>query len=160
MSLNQKQAKERIEKWLQEEGRKVIPKTEKNTIFSLESQYPNGLALYVVQPSASIDGILIMVDLGIDTETQNKLKSLSKSEQTDILWKVRFGLLNLNVEFDGVSIPLKKIRITKSIYYDGLTKNTFLDVYSTVMRAFLFVSWTLDSAFGKIQPNQSFQYID
>jgi hypothetical protein len=145
-------AKSNIQKWLLEDGYKIESQPNQNTLFRFVITDISGIKTIVAQPTLSLDQIVIGAGINFDDTQQNLLQTLENKERLDFLWDLRFGLLNLNVGFLGVSLPLKGIEISKPIYYDGLTKDALLQKISEVKRAVIFVMWTFDRKFGEAKP--------
>jgi hypothetical protein len=57
-------------------------------------------------------------------------------------------------------MPLQNVEVSTLIYYDGLTKNAFMNEYSKVKRAVLFVFWTIDRELGEPKPKSNPEYVD
>ena len=78
-----------------------------------------------MQPLQSIDKIIISITANIGKEQQAKIKKMDKRERSQFFWEIKSGLLKLQLYFSAISIPLKQVRITSEIYYDGLIKKFF-----------------------------------
>lgn len=91
---------------------------------------------------------MIAAGVVFDAMQQGLLNGLEDKERLNFLWDLRFGLLNLDVGFNGVLLPLRNIELSKPIHYDGLTKQIFLEKMDKVKRAVIFTLWTFDRKFG------------
>jgi len=58
----------------------------------------------------------------------------------------------MGVSFTGITFPLKLIEISQLIFYDGLSKNSFMQKFFETKRALLFVMWMFDRKFGEQKP--------
>ena len=97
----------------------------------------------VVQPKEVPDLLLIQGSVSVEPEMQEALGAMSAAERQEILWELRFGLLDLGVEFTGVTLQPEMIMLRKSIYDDALTKDAFLHRVDELSNAVVFVLWTL-----------------
>jgi hypothetical protein len=144
--------KSNIQKWLLEDGYKIESQPDQNTLFRFIATDKSGIKTIIVQPTLMLDQIVIGAGINVDNVQQSLLQTLENKERLDFLWDLRFGLLNLDVGFHGISLPLEKIEISKTIYYDGLTKDALLQKVSNVTRAVIFAKWTFDRKFGEAKP--------
>jgi hypothetical protein len=136
---NPKEAKERIEEWLKEEGFScslLLGDEGKNSLFNYLVSLPSGFRMNVVQPSNKKDLIFVLSRL-LFTPEQNKLFLQKTSvERDEILADMRFKLAALDVDFsfeDGKS-P-RSIKVLHPIYYDALTKDRFFRGINIVFKA-------------------------
>jgi len=151
---------DRLQKWLLEDGYKIQSQPDKNTSFRIIATDNQGIKIQVLQPIAKPDQVVIAAGLNISEDRQHTLQSKDDKEQLRILWELRFGLLDLGVGFRQISMPLQNVEVSTLIYYDGLTKNAFMNEYSKVKRAVLFVFWTIDRELGEPKPKSNPEYVD
>jgi hypothetical protein len=144
--------KSNIQKWLLEDGYKIESQPNQDTLFRFVATDRTGIKTIIVQPKLMLDQIVIGAGIQFDNAQQSALQTLENKNRLDFLWDLRFGLLNLDVGFNGVAMPLKGIEITKTIYYDGLTKDALLQRVSNIKRAVIFTMWTFDRKFGEAKP--------
>ena len=78
------------------------------------------------------------------------LTKLSQDEVDELIWQLRFELARQEVEFEGVHSPLEQVAIFRTIYSDGLTKNSFSDTLGKVLRAFMLLRLVLTRRLGNI----------
>jgi hypothetical protein len=144
--------KANIQKWLLEDGYKVEMQQDPKTLYKFVATDVSGIKIMIIQPILTIDQIIFAAGISFDNAQQGLLNSLSEKERWNFLWDLRFGLLNLDVSFRGVGLPLQHIEIEKAIHYDGLAKEAFLTKMSNVKRAVIYTMWTFDRKFGEAKP--------
>lgn len=144
--------KSNIQKWLLEDGYKIESQPDQNMLFRFIVTDKSGIKTIIAQPMLILDQVVIGAGINVDNTQQSLLQTLENKERLDFLWDLRFGLLDLDVGFQGISLPLKGIEISKTIYYDGLTKDALLQKVSNVRRAVIFAMWTFDRKFGEAKP--------
>ena len=88
-------------------------------------------------------------------EQQEQISRLPSEERNDFLWNMRFSLLNLGVEFSGVAEPPQEVCISQRIYYDGLTKDHFLQRVSQVRNGVLTVLWMVARKLAQPPPERT-----
>jgi len=64
--------------------------------------------------------------------------------------------LQADVEFEGLTDPLKRIVVAEPIFYDALTKDLFVQRFSQVKRAMLLILWSLRRFFAEPPPPMGF----
>lgn len=144
--------KTNIQKWLLEEGYKIQVAPNKNALFQFVATDTEGLKTSVIQPTLKLDQIVIVSGINMDETQQAQLQTLENKERLNFLWDLRFGLLNIGVGFSGVAMPLKRIELSYPIFYDGLSKKSFMQKCFDMKRALLFVMWMFDRKFGETKP--------
>jgi hypothetical protein len=144
--------KTNIQKWLLEEGFKIQSQLNTKTLFDFLATDANGVKSRIIQPTLKLDQVMIVCGVSIDENQQSTLLAMENKKRLTFLWNLRFGLLDLGVQFSSITAPLKLLEISKSIYYDGLTKDAFMEKLLEVRNAVLFVFWTFDREFGEIKP--------
>ena len=102
-----------------------------------------GKAFAVLQTTVFPDQLLIQGNVEVVPEMRKQLTEITDADRRDLLWEIRFGLLNLGVEFTGVTEPLELVMVRKSIWDDALTRDCFMNRVDEVNAAVIFVLWTL-----------------
>jgi len=85
-------------------------------------------------------------------EHRSKFGSLPEAKRREILWKLRFRLLMMNVDFAGVAEPMQAVLLTQRIYLDGLTKDGFFQRFLTVRNAVIAVIWSIMQDLEGVEP--------
>jgi hypothetical protein len=90
--------------------------------------------------------------VNVAEEHRSKFGSLPEEKRREILWRLRFRLLGMNVDFAGVTEPMQAVMLTQRIYLDGLTKDTFLQRFLTVRNAVIAVIWSIMQDLEGVEP--------
>ena len=161
MSVNEdrEKVKNQIEKWLLDEGYKVKSVTNKNAYFNFFAEDPYGREVSVSQPIKKADQIKLVAGVRLSQEQLNKLSQMSEDKRNEILWKLRFGLLDRGVGFSLITMPLRSIKIWSVLFYDGLTKDHFFNRLFKVSNALVFIFWTIARELGEREPTTEFKHI-
>src|SRR5882672_2281009 len=110
---------------------------------AMSKEGKEGQAFVVVQTTVFPDQLMIQGSAEIVLEMRKQLTEMTDADRRDLFWELRFGLLNLGVEFTGVTEPLELVMIRKSIWDDALTRDCFMNRVDEVNAAVIFVLWTL-----------------
>jgi hypothetical protein len=154
MSINNEveKVKANIQKWLLEDGYKIESQPDPKSLFRFLITDMSGIKTTIMQPLLTTDQIILAAGINYDSNQQSLLQNLENKERLNFLWDLQFGLLNLDVGFTGITLPVSFIEVSKIIHYDGLTKDAFLQRLSNVKRAVIFTMWTFDRKFGEAKP--------
>lgn len=141
---------ERLEEWLEAEGFTVWKFADEDSRFSLKvtrDEYP---PLLVLQPQSKADSILVTGDVRLTDKGQEKLVALPEKEREFMLFDLRMVLLSTECrcQFVPSSKSWKIVRVSKPVFYDGLTKDRFFETVDTVARAVSLVILTFQWKFG------------
>jgi hypothetical protein len=140
----------RIEAWLDDEGFSVWKFAGESSRFSFKTTRDECPPLLVLQPQSKADSLLVMSDVRFTDEGQEKLLALPKKEREFMLFDLKMVLLSTECrcQFIPSSESWTAIRISKPVFYDGLSKDRFFETMDTVARAVSLVILTFQWKFG------------
>lgn len=143
-----------IEKWLLEEGFSVEPAMLNDTVFSLLIRNGQKRAMYVSQRNNSRDQILIEAVVEVPEDVSRQIAMFEKTRRSNFVWSLLFSLVNSGVGYSFLGKPeaIKSIDMATAIYYDGLSKDRFMEKLHLVRRAIQIVFWTLHKELGRPAP--------
>jgi len=148
-----------IQKWLIQEGFKVQSIEDPKSWFNLLVEDKQGRKTNVAQQFDKVDHITIGTKLVIHELRQSKLRQMNDKERDNLFWELRLGLLDRGVGFSAITIPLKEIRVSMGIFYDGLSKDNFMRRLFDVRKALLYVAWIIERALGEPEPSERLLHI-
>ena len=140
---NMDQTREKVQNWLMSEGWQIAEQTHPDLMWLIRAEDAAQRKILVGQGKAKEDQIHLEARVNIGDEHRKKFESLPEERKREILWKLRFRLLSMNVDFVGVAEPIQAVLLTQRIYLDGLTKDTFLQRFSIVRNAVIIVIWSI-----------------
>lgn len=143
--------KDKVQKWLTEEGWTLQEAPAQDFFWAFVASNPSGLKINVAQPNGRSDQFIVRVGCDIH-DAQSHLAKLPQKELDEFIWDLRFELLRSEVEFDGLDMPLQRVSISRTIYSDGLSKNSFAETLGKVLRGVMVVIWMLRRKFGDSIP--------
>lgn len=139
---------ERVREWLIHSGWSVRQVSPENAYWAFGTENPTGLKIVVGQ-DAGRENVLFIEATIVDAEMSGLVDGLPEKEREEFLWTIRFELLHLDVEFNGVEAPLKTIRLAQRVFFDGLTQDLFFQRLTDVMRGIAAVEWHVSRRFKK-----------
>lgn len=142
-NLNPEKVRDRMQTWLLDEGWQLSEKTHGDALWLLEARDSAGRHIVVGQKQGRADQVLLEGAVALADAHSQAFTALPHEDRQELLWELRFTLLNLGVEFHGIQDPLTRLMIGQRIYYDGLSKDTFLQRVSQVRNGILAAIWTV-----------------
>jgi hypothetical protein len=135
----------KVQGWLMQEGWQIaeLPVLE-GALWVIQATNSVGHVVLIIQPAHLPERLDIQGNLTIGPEHQRMLGEMNGSERQDIIWKLRFDLLQLKVDFGGFTEPLTNVFISQRIYNDGLTRDRFLQRITQVKAGIIMVIWSLN----------------
>ncbi len=143
-----------IQTWLMEESWHIRPEKVPDTEWFLSAESEAKVRIGVGQRKGSVDQVIVQGSVTFQQAEQDQINRLPPEERSGFLWDMRFSLLNLGVEFGGVTEPPQVIRISQRIYYDGLTKDRFLQRVSQVRNGLLVILWMVARKLAQPPPER------
>lgn len=143
----------RVKEWMVGEGiYEDIVQDEDNSTYHFIAEYPanSGSLIDILQPKIREDLIIIASGVHLSDKDQQSLMALRKEKREELLWDVRFNMVFLKTGFEiypNVQMP-QTFRFERSLYFDGLTKNSFMEALNEVNRCKIFISWKLVKLLG------------
>ena len=146
------QIKDKVQTWLMEDGWSVRQETPSMGLWTLVATDQFGRVIGVGQRKNKEDEVIIQGAINIGDDTNDRIMRLTEDDRNNLLWDLRFELVQTNLEFSGTTLPLKRIEVVERIFLDGLTKDCFLQRTSEVRKGVLIVMWLFARKFGQPPP--------
>jgi hypothetical protein len=134
------------------EGWQIAEPTHPEFAWLIRAEDGGERKILVGQNKAREDRIHLEANVRISDDHRKLFESLAADKRKEILWNLRFQLLQMNVDFVGVAEPLQDIILTQRIYLDGLTKDAFIQRFLTVRNAVIAVIWSSIQYLEDVKP--------
>ena len=144
-----------IQTWLMEEGWRIRAENVPDAEWFLSGESEARVRIGIGQKRGRQDQIIIQGSVTFQQEQQEQIARLPSEQRNDFLWDMRLSLLNLGIEFSGIAEPPQEVRISQRIYYDGLTKDRFLQRVSQVRNGVLTVLWMVARRLAQPPPERT-----
>ena len=127
---------DRIRKWLKEENMTSSPKADPYADLVLAIEPRKGRIMNVIVGKDKIDSVEIISFVGFSEQDKKAYASLRAKPRNDFVNGIVESLLPINIiySFRPDLNTLEEIVLKKTIYFDGLTKNSFFDAIHTIVR--------------------------
>jgi hypothetical protein len=154
-----KEVIENIQKWLNDESIDFTTEEHPYLDFKIDTKNPNQTIILRKNKPDSIEFLTIANLSKEDQKTYVALKN--KDEKLKNFWELQRSLLEINVEHEIKSNfeNLESIVIKKTIYFDGLTKDKFMDTRFSLLRAVSLVELMLIQLRGKFYSNSNIKFM-
>lgn len=143
---NRNEVVERIVEWLNAEPLAYTLKENDSDRFRATIELSHNLNLDVQLSSQRPDRVMLLTNAYLGPDDQRAHSRLDREKKESFLRAVRCALLNIDVDhqISPKADTLQSIFITKTIYFEGLTRDRFFDSILLLKRAF----GLLDLAYG------------
>lgn len=140
----------KIEKWLGDEGFNTWKSAEENCHFSYKATRKDCQPLLVFQPQSKIDSFSVAGDMKLSRESQKKLGEIPEKQRRFMFFDFKMALLSTEChwQFTPSSESWKTVRVSKTVFYDGLSKDRFFETVDSVTRAMSLVILTFQWKFN------------
>ncbi len=144
---------EQVRNWLLEEDIIREKIYDENANFHYIINFPNNNAMDIINPKTKEDVLIIGCATEVSQEEQRIIKSSPKEMNQEFIWKIRFSLneMFLDFELEHPNDQLTRFIITEDIFEDGLTKHTLIKTIKKVFKGKLQCIWILGKTYGSIQ---------
>ncbi len=144
--------REKVQNWLMSEGWQITEQPHPNLAWLIRAEDAAERRILIGQDKVKQDYIHLEARVNIADEHRKKFESLPENRRREILWRLRFRLLLMNVDFIGVAEPMQGVLLTQRIYLDGLTKDAFIQRFLMVRNAVIAVIWSIIQDLEGVEP--------
>jgi hypothetical protein len=134
------------------EGWQIAEPTHPDFAWLIRAEDGGERRILVGQNKAREDRIHLEANVKISDDHRKLFESLAEDKRKEILWNLRFHLLQMKVDFVGVAEPLQDVILTQRIYLDGLSKDAFVQRFITVRNAVIAVIWSTIKDLQDVKP--------
>jgi hypothetical protein len=145
-------ARDKIQNWLMSEGWQIAEQSHPGMKWLIKAEDDGGRRILVGQSKTRDDLIHLEARVNIEDDFRQRFESLPEDKRREILWGLRFRLLQMNVDFTGVTEPMAAVVLTQRIYLDGLTKDSFIQRFLLVRNAEIAVIWSVIQNLEGVEP--------
>jgi len=144
--------RDKVQNWLMSEGWQIAEPTHPEFAWLIRAEDGGERKILVGQNKAREDRVHLEANVRISDDHRKQFESLPEDTRREILWGLRFRLLQMNVDFVGVAEPIQDVILTQRIYLDGLTKDAFIQRFLTVRNAVIAVIWSTIQYLEDVKP--------
>lgn len=149
---NMEATREKVQNWLMSEGWKISEQPHPDLAWLIRAEDAAERRILVGQDKIREDQIILEARVDVGDDHRKKFESLPEERRREILWRLRFRLLLMNVEFVGVADPMEAVVLTQRLYLDGLTKDAFIQRFLIVRNAVIAVIWSIIQDLEGVEP--------
>lgn len=134
--------RDKVQNWLMSEGWQISEPSHPDFAWLIRAEDAGERRILVGQNKAREDRVHLEANVRISEDHRKQFESLPGETRREILWNLRFRLLQMKVDFVGVAEPIQDVILTQRIYLDGLTKDAFIQRFLAVRNAVIAVIWS------------------
>ena len=154
-----KEVIKKIQKWLNEEFIEFINIDNPLADCQINTKNPNQT---ICLHKNKIDSIEFVTVIFFTIEDQKAYTALKNNEEKlRIIWELQRSLLEINLEYEVKPNfdNLESIILKKTVYFDNLSKDKFMDTIFTLQRGFYLVELMLRQLRGKYSSNSNTKFM-
>jgi hypothetical protein len=125
----------RIRTWLLEEEWQIRDVPDPRSLFNIMVTLQDGREVNIYRYKDHRDHITVHVHLVVKEPSRSEFAQIAEKAQKDLLWSVFRDLSMMNIDFEGLTLPLHDMRYRTYVYFDGLTKDSLIQAILLVLRA-------------------------
>ena len=144
--------RDNVQNWLMSEGWQLSEPTHPDFVWLIRAEDGGERRILVGQHKAREDRIHLEANVRISDDHRKQFEGLTDKKRREVLWNLRFQLLQMNVDFVGVAEPIEEVILTQRIYLDGLTKDSFIQRFLLVRNAEIAVIWSVIQNLEGVEP--------
>lgn len=116
----------------------------------------------LVHPNPNAEFALVGIGLPGE-EFSEILSNEPEDDREEFLWDLRISLLEFGIEFNGVKYPSEGITMSIPAYFEGTTRDSFMERVRTLKNSVHLFKWKINEAFelddGSLGSQQERSYI-
>lgn len=144
--------KERVQQWLMEDGWQVGQLSAPDAKWVLNVNDGRGRQVLIVQPVDKKDAVELVAGLNVIRGHQERLSQLPRNEKHALIYKLRHALIQLDISYSGIGESLQLIQMSTVIYFDGLSKDSFLRWVNRVRNAVILTRGVISQTLAEPPP--------
>lgn len=134
-----------VKDWVVERQFRFTPSKDQGWVWGYNIEKGDfGFSVY--QPSGHPEVLIIRVNADLE-DYQSRVEDLSEKERMELIFDLRFKLLNLSIEFDIPNDELKVEEIYRELMTESLNKTDFWESVFQIQKGLLATVWTLERTF-------------
>jgi len=127
---------QKIRKWLAEERWGVREVDDPKSVFNVMATLPSGPDVNIFHYKNHIDCITLSQHLHYPDELQAAFDQLLPGDLLrDLVWSIYRDVSMMGIEFSGFDTPSTEMTLRAYVYFDGLTKDAFIQRVLLTVRA-------------------------
>jgi hypothetical protein len=140
--------RQKVADWFVAEGLTVAQASSSDAAWLLHVNDSENRVIFAGQDPDRPNVVAIMGPVQLGEPHFLKIDALAPPDREAFLWDLRFELLRMGVEFQGVTHPLRQVTVSHRVHWEGLQKGQFLDAVALVKRGVLAVVWSVQRKLG------------
>lgn len=148
------EVRHRVSDWLLAEGWALTDRTDRaqGSAWAIEGRDASKRVVIFGQGAGKPDSLVMQAPIVVDEASQARLAALGAEKNEELGWEIRFQLINMDVQFTGLSLPLARFVLVSRVYMDDLGRNGFFERLDRLQAAILATLWLIRRALAEPAP--------
>ena len=151
------EVRHRISDLLLAEGWRLTDMTDKaeGAAWAIEGRDANKRVVIFGQGAQKPDALVMQAPITVDEASRARLAALGPEKNEELGWEVRFQLLEMGVQFTGLTLPLERFVLVSRVYVEDLGRNGFFDRLDRLQGAITVTLWRIRRALAEPAPDSA-----
>lgn len=138
-----RELRETVSSWLLADGYTLRERPAPDAAWLLVVEDAARRRFMVGQKPARPDVLVLQGTVSLGEEHARRIEALPDEEREQFLYELRFRLLGLGLDFQGVAHPLRQVVLSEHLYREGMRRNDFFQTLKRVRHGIVAVIWTV-----------------
>lgn len=137
------QVREKLTAWLLADGYTLREGASQEAAWLLVIEDAARRRYIVGQKHDRPDVVMLQGTLTLGEEHAQQVDALGEREREDFFYELRFRLLGLGLDFQGVSHPLRQVTLNEHLYTEDMTRNELFRALKRVRHGIIAGIWMI-----------------
>lgn len=142
-SVESNAIREKLTSWLLADGYTLREGTAQEAAWLLVVEDSAQRRYIVGQKHNRPDVVMLQGTLTLGEEHARQVDALPEPEREEFFYELRFRLLGLGLDFQGVAHPLRQVILNEHLYAEGINRNDFFRALKRVRHGIIAVIWMI-----------------
>ena len=151
------EVRHQISDWLLAEGWALTDRTDKaqGSAWAIEGRDAHRRVVIFGQGETKPDSLVMQAPIVVDQASRGRLAALGPEKNEELGWEIRFQLINMDVQFAGLNVPLERFVLVSRVYLEDLGRNGFFERLDRLQGAILATLWHIRRALAEPAPDSA-----
>lgn len=151
------EVRHRVSDWLLAEGWVLADRTSQaqGSAWTIEGRDTNKRVVIFGQGAKNPDSLVMQAPIVVDEASRARLAALGPEKNEELGWEIRFQLIDMDVQFAGLNVPLERFVLVSRVYLEDLGRNGFFQRLDRLQGAILATLWRIRRALAEPAPDSA-----
>lgn len=147
----------RVSDWLLAEGWGLTEITDRSegAAWAIEGRDASQRVVIFGQGAKKPDVLVMQAPISVDETSRGRLAALGTKKNDELGWEIRFQLLEMGVQFSGLTVPPERFVLSSRLYTDDLGRNSFFERLDRLQAAIMAALWRIRRVLAEPAPDSA-----